>query len=72
MRNHTGFTARFVPVDRTSTEPNQAEGSVRFVSWVGQAHQMWGEGVLYLTAAASGPGAGGEEDGGSGSGGREE
>ena len=36
MRNRTGFTAWFVPADRTSTEPNQAEGAVRFLSWVGQ------------------------------------
>ena len=45
VRNRTGFTARLVPVCRTPTEPNQAEGPVRFLSWVGQAHQRWGEGV---------------------------
>ena len=27
VRNRTGFTARFVPVGRTSTEPNKAEGA---------------------------------------------
>ena len=43
MRNRTEFTARFVPVGRTPTEPNKAEGPVRFLSWVGQAHQLWGE-----------------------------
>ena len=67
MRNRTGFTARFVPVGRTPTDPNKAEGPVRFLSWVGQAHQLWGEGVLYCRF--DGPDRGGEEEGGRGSGG---
>ena len=58
----------FVLVDRTSTEPNEAKGPVWFLSWVGQAHQLWGEEMLCLTAAASGPGTGGEKEGGRGSG----
>ena len=45
VRNRTGFTTRFVPVGQTPTEPNKAEGPVRFLSWVGQAHQLWEEGV---------------------------
>ena len=62
MRNRTGFTARFVPVDRTSTEPNQAEGPVRFLSWVGQAHQFSGDGVPCPTPSQW-SGTGGEEEG---------
>ena len=67
MRNRTGFTARFVPVGRTPTEPNKAEGPVRFLSWVGQAHQLWGEGVPCPTPSQW-SGTGGEEEGGRGSG----
>ena len=67
VRNRTGFTARFVPVGRTPTEPNKAEGPVWFLSWVGQAHQLWGEGVPCPTPSQW-YGTGEEEERGRGSG----